>query len=321
MTARRTSVALCTFNGADFLQAQLASIAGQSVQVDEVVIGDDGSSDGTAAVLEDARRILPQLRVLPATDHLGVAGNFERTMAATAGDVIFLSDQDDIWHPDRVSAALAVFSRNPDVELLHSDARVIDGSGELLKGTLLSRLGVDDATRAALVEGAAFAPLLQRNLVTGATVAVRRRLLDDALPFPGSWLHDEWLAVLAASHRGTRLVESALIDYRLHGSNEIGAERITLAVRLSRLRADRVPRNARLLARAGDLVARLPEGPARDLARAKLQHETIRSAYPIGRLRRGPAVLREWGAGRYTRFGGGIQDVVRDLVQPARRPD
>jgi hypothetical protein len=213
---------------------------------------------------------------------------------------------------------LQAFSDNTAIDLVHSDARLIDGHGLVLSGTLLDRLRVGGEARAALAGGASFAPLMRRNLVTGATVAIRSSLLERALPFPTSWLHDEWLAAIAASSRGTRLIDRALIDYRLHEDNEVGAERITAAVRLSRLTSDRSARNARLLARARDLAERLPDGSSKNIAQAKLQHETVRSGYPAGRLRRAPAVVRELATGRYSRFGRGVEDVVRDLVQPAR---
>ena len=301
MVGRRISVALCTFDGADFLEEQLASIAAQTIPVDEIVVADDGSTDGTLALLAAAAVRIPGLRVLPPTTHLGVTKNFERAVEATTGDVILLSDQDDRWHRDRVAAAIAVFDADPTVLLVHSDARLIDAHGQPLAGSLLDRLRIDAATRTELEHGRALAPLLQRNVVTGATVAFRRELLARALPLPDTWLHDEWLAVMAAVDRSTRLVPEELIDYRLHGANEVGATRVTLAVRMSRLTAPRRERNARLLARARALAERLSPGPAADEAEAKVAHEEARSAYPAIRIARLGAVLREARTGRYRR--------------------
>lgn len=318
MTRPRISVALCTYNGAAYLGEQLASIGAQTVRPDEIVVGDDGSTDDTSEMLARAMTILPQLRLLPVGDHDGVRANFERTIADTKGDVVFLSDQDDVWHPERIAQTLLVFAADPAIELVHSNARLIDGTGASNGDSLLDRLGVDHATRTLLKDGEAFDTMLRRNVVTGATVAVRRSLVERSLPFPTSWLHDEWLAIMAASQGTGRLLDTDLIDYRLHGGNEVGAQRMTLTVRLSRLTEGRTSRNARLLSRARALHDRLPSGPERDAVADKVTHEEIRSSYPAPRIARIPAILRESRTGRYSRFGRGVDDLVRDLLQPAR---
>ena len=317
MAGHRVSVALCTFNGARYLETQLESIRRQTFQVDEIVVGDDGSADATLAILSEARRDFPQLLILPSIPRAGVTANFERTIAATAGEFVFLCDQDDVWHPDRVAASLDLFLAHPDVDLVHSDAQLINGDGQELPGSLLDRLGADLSIRSALARGDAFDTLMRRNLVTGATVALRRRLLETAMPFPGAWLHDEWLAILAADRGTSRMLDRALISYRLHGGNEVGAQRITTSVRVSRLLEDRGARNRRLLARARQLADRLPAQPHGESARAKLRHEEARSSYPRARIRRIAPLLREWRTGRYERYGRGVEDVLRDLVQPA----
>ena len=316
MSGPSVSVALCTYNGARFLDAQLESISAQSRQVDEVVVADDGSTDATLELIETRRATLPGLRILTPTSHLGVARNFERAISETTGDVVLLSDQDDVWHPDRIASALDTFDRDRSVLLVHGDARLIDDAGEVLDGSLLDWLRVDDATRARLRAGDSFAPLLRRNLITGATIAIRRELLASALPIPEGWLHDEWLAIIAASQGATRLLSDEVIDYRLHGANEVGAERVTLATRISRLRAPRRERNSRLLGRARSLAERLPPGPGAEAATAKLAHEIARSALPPSRIRRPIPIAVEASTGRYRRFGRGVDDIVRDLVQP-----
>lgn len=316
----RVSVALCTFQGERYLAEQLDSIASQDVPVDEVVVSDDGSTDATLEVLAEAAQRHPGLhmRVLPALpQRLGVTRNFERAIGETAGDIVLLSDQDDVWHPDRVSSTLAALDAEPQVSLVHSDAVLIDADGRELPGTLLDRLGVRPAVREALQSGHAIDELLKRNLVTGATTGFRRSVLATALPFPPAWLHDEWLAIVAAEHGGLRLLPRQLMDYRLHGDNQIGAEETTLSLRLARLTAPRGPRNSRLLDRSRQLVERFPSGSFAAVARDKLGHEEARSAYPARRIRRVGAIWRELRTGRYRRFGGGSQDVLRDLVQPA----
>ncbi|HEV7742775.1 MAG TPA: glycosyltransferase family 2 protein [Pseudolysinimonas sp.] len=321
----RTSVALATFNGARYLREQVLSILGQTVTVDELIVSDDGSRDGSVRIVRDAVDEhgpgAPRLVVLDDAPAGGVTANFERAIAATTGDVVLLSDQDDRWHPDRVAASLAAFASRADLLLVHADAVLVDESGRTPLGGLLDALEVGPEVRERIHDGDAFDVLMQRNVATGATIAFRRPLFELARPFPASWLHDEWLAIVAASANRMDLIDRPVIDYRQHAGNVVGAHRLGLAQKADRLREPRAERNARLLARAEALSERITgwdTDPVRiEAARAKLAHERARSGLPATRvLRLGPA-LGEWSTGRYRRFGRGAADLVRDLVQPA----
>lgn len=327
--APTVSVALCTYNGARFVGEQMRSILEQTRPAAELVISDDGSTDGTLAIVEatiaeyraqhpDA---VPVVRILEGDAPRGVAANFEYAMRACTGDLIALSDQDDVWHPDRLERLVAAFDATPDATLLHSNARLVDAEGRDLGTTLFAALGVSSAERAEVAAGRGYEALLRRNLATGATTILRASVRDLALPIPPGWIHDEWLAIVAAATGRTAIVDGPLTDYRQHGGNQIGARRPTAGDLLARLREPREPRNARLLERAGSLVERLRSVPGvstADLAAAeqKLEHERRRSALPRARVARIGRVLASMRRGDYARFGNGAKDVLRDLVQP-----
>jgi hypothetical protein len=158
-------------------------------------------------------------------------------------------------------------------------------------------------------------------LVTGATAAIRRSVADAAYPFPSSWVHDEWLAIVAASSGSLAPITDELIAYRQHGNNEIGAVRLTLAARIRKLTEPGADRNRRLLARAAALAERYQTFASatpirRSNVNQKLEHEKVRSSLGHRRLSRFGPVIREARSGRYTQFGGGLQDIIRDLAQP-----
>jgi len=329
------SVALCTYNGERFIAQQLRSILEQTRPADELVVSDDGSSDGTLRIVDEvfaAARAdgtekargtvsIPRLTLLKNPAPLGVVRNFEQAMGAATGDLIALCDQDDRWAPDKLERFERAFADDPGLLLLNSDARLVNDAGEPLGYTLFNAIALTPAERALVRKGDGFAALLGRNFVTGATTVFRRKLLQQAVPFPESWVHDEWLAILAASFGRFDFLDAQLIDYRQHGGNAIGALRITFSDKIARLREPRAERNGRLLDRAEALEERLRQSGADqrllDAARAKLAHERVRSGLPAVRIARLSAVLREYGKHGYSRYGRGAQDALRDLVQPA----
>jgi glycosyltransferase involved in cell wall biosynthesis len=322
------SVALCTHNGERFVAEQVASILAQSVRPGEIVLSDDASTDATIAtverVVETWRAAHPErsldLTVLRNAVPLGVTSNFEQAIAATTGAYIALSDQDDVWHADRIERALAVFG-DPTVLLVHADARLVDAGGASLDDTLFSAYDVNPAVIAAIHDGRAFEILARRTIVTGATTMVTRRLVELSSPFPAGWVHDEWLAIVAAALGGMDVIDEQLIDYRQHGGNEIGASTLSVGGRLRRMLEPRTDRNRRLLERSTALSERfaampeLADGFAASVA-DKLEHEIVRTALPAPRVRRLAPVLRELRTGRYSRFGRGVAGAVRDVLQP-----
>ena len=315
----RLSVVVATYNGERFLEEQLRSIVGQTRSPDEVIVTDDGSTDRT---VEIAEAVLAGARPMILVGRQGgVVPNIERGLAHATGDVIALADQDDVWRPDKLDLLTGVLGRRPELQLVHSDARLVTADGSDLGERLLDSVSVGSGMRREIHRGDAFDVLLRRNVVTGATVMLRRELIERALPVPDGWLHDEWLAMVAAATGRLDLVEEPLIDYRQHEGNVVGARELRLGGKVGRVLEPRSERNARLLRRAEALVERLPAMPDVSeerirLVEAKLGHEQRRSALADSRLRRIPGVVRGIARDDYRRFGRGAADAIRDLVQP-----
>ncbi|MBK5237552.1 MAG: glycosyltransferase family 2 protein [Actinomycetales bacterium] len=323
------SVALCTFNGEKYLAAQLDSIIGQTLPPTEIVISDDGSTDGTLAIIasyvarstESARGI--QIRALEPIGRQGVVANFDRAIAACSGSFIALCDQDDVWVDDKLARLTSFFQAHPECLLAHTDALLVDSQGQSLGHTLLSALRVTAADKARIHSGGAQALLLRHNFVTGATVMFKRELFSRVRPFPPGWIHDEWLAIAAAVTCGIDLLDEPLVLYRQHGSNEIGAQKLTLRILGTRFFGSRRDRNQRLLLRSQSLFDRVqrwePALPVEilDACAQKLEHERVRSALPVSRTLRFRPILRELSTGRYGSFGNGLGDALRDGLQSA----
>jgi glycosyltransferase involved in cell wall biosynthesis len=323
----RVSVALCTFNGAAYLRPQLESILAQTRRPDQIVVSDDGSSDGSAEfvrsiIRSDERSVGIDFVFLENDSPLGVTANFEQALRATNGDLIVLCDQDDVWHPSKVERALSLPIEH-DVWLMFTDACLVDGRGTPLGQSLFEWLEISPEERVAMASGNALPALLRRNLATGATVSFSRELLELALPFPTEWVHDEWLTIVAALHGEAHLVDEVTVDYRLHGENQIGVARPTLRRKVARMFESRANRNRRLASQFAVLRAFVDADPSlarevRDTVRRKAEFEAFRAGLPGNRLFRPVPVLRELRRGSYQRFASrGRLDVLRDLVQPA----
>lgn len=318
----RVSVALCTHQGERWIEQQLRSILAQTLPVCEIVVGDDASTDRTVEIMRSvASGTDVPIRIRHHEVALGVAENFADAIAATTGDIIALSDQDDVWHPDRIERMVP---RLDGVALVHSDARLVDATGEPLGSTLERSLEMSAWERTALTEGRALDALLRRNLVTGATVLVRRDAAIAALPIPRGWIHDEWLAVCAALGGGVRYLPEPTIDYRQHGGNQIGARRLTPLGKLRRVLEPDFGKHALKAQRAASLATEaqsrgLASGSALAALVEKARHEQARAQLPRRRAARVPAVLRGVAEGRYGRFSRGALDVARDLLEARGR--
>lgn len=314
----RTGVALCTYNGAAYVHEQIASILRQTHQVDRIVVSDDGSRDDTLARAAEALEGCGADWTLMPEGRLGITQNFARAVAACGTDIVFLCDQDDVWLPHKVQTVLGVFERDPQALLVFSDARLVDGQLQDLGRSQFEMVRMNQQLFTALEGPQSFETLLRRNVVTGATVAFRRTLLDDALPFVDGWLHDEWLAIIAAARGGLRGVPEPLVLYRQHGRNQCGMRPESLGEQLAG--AARTSGPATGSRRLGTLTERLQ---ARALGGASSRLAWVedaqrfalwRSSLPAARWERALPIAAKLAAGHYARHADGLRSAAKDIL-------
>jgi glycosyltransferase involved in cell wall biosynthesis len=202
------SIAMATYNGARFLDEQLASFAAQTRLPDELVVTDDGSTDGTIQVLERFATSSPfPVRIERNREKLGLHRNFEKALSLATGDVVLVSDQDDIWYPNKVETVVVALEKRPDMLALHHDEHILDqDTGELLDGTL--------AERTAHLGG------WDRMLAAGNCTALRREVLAILLPLPENVFYDEWINWVPDLLGGRLVLREPLQLWRRHGANE-----------------------------------------------------------------------------------------------------
>lgn len=220
-------VAICTYNGAAYLKEQLDSISSQTIKPKQVVLSDDGSTDSSIAIAKEWKKKIAeplniQTNIINNRSPLGISKNFEQACSKLTTDIIFLSDQDDIWPPEKALIFMEKF-KNDRILLAHSNAELIDARGEKLKVTLFDSLRLTNREKKLIQEKSFFDIYLSRNIVTGAACAFQRHLFELSRPFPEHWLHDEWLATIASISGDIELITTPLLKYRQHGMNIVGA--------------------------------------------------------------------------------------------------
>ena len=228
-------VVLPTFNGAAYLAEQVASIHQQTLRPQRLLVRDDGSSDGTQALLAELQQNYGAwLHLLPSENNLGCSANVNRLLEATEAPYVALADQDDVWLPHKLEASLALLQqmeRRHGIEqplLVHSDLTLIDVDGHALGCTYLQRQRLDPLR-------ASPEHLLFTNVVTGCTVLLNRALLNQALPIPSEALMHDWWLALVASHQGQiTFLSDPTVLYRQHGANVLGAQGLGLSYWLQR---------------------------------------------------------------------------------------
>ncbi len=223
---------MATFQGEKYVAAQLRSILTQLAESDEVIVVDDHSSDGTCAIIRalgDAR-----VRLIEHTTNQGPAKSFQDALWKASGAVIFLSDQDDIWAPEKVRKVLEVFDRSPGVEMVVTDAMLIDEDG--------NRVGDSYYGLRGRFNSGVFSNVIRCKFL-GCTMAFRSELVARALPIPEGigMLHDFWLgAVNSMTGGGTLYLDEPLVRYRRHaGAVTAGALKwkTQLRIRVNLVRA------------------------------------------------------------------------------------
>ena len=316
----RISIAMCTYNGAQFLQKQLDTFSSQTYPPYELIVCDDGSTDGTLALIESfARKVTFPVRIFKNERNLGSTRNFEKAIGICDGDLIALSDQDDEWYPDKLARMHRLFEELPEASAAFSNADIIDDDSAFAGRKLWRSIGVDfsPGERVPYVYTGIVSSLLKLDYIaTGATMVFRSKLRDQFIPIPGSWPHDAWIAWISALRDGLAAFPAATIRYRVHARQQIGVAPPSLVDKLAIAQKDAVI--FRLIAsRLKDVQLYLQQHKDdKQLAKfipdvnAKIQHLEGRASLSGSVLRRVLWVLRSWR--EYQRYARGPKAMVID---------
>lgn len=204
----KISIAMSTYNGAKYISHQLQSIQAQSLLPDELIISDDCSTDNTIEIVKKFAAQAPfEVRLIINEKNLGYAANFNVALLHATGDLVFLSDQDDVWFSNKIEHMVMIAEHHPNAWMLMNDALLTDKS---LNPYEVTKIGQIESTGMGM-----------DRFVMGCCSAVRRELLEFCMPIPkGFKAHDVWLAWSADALLRKYVEHRVLQYYRRHGSNE-----------------------------------------------------------------------------------------------------
>ncbi|MGB0109497.1 MAG: glycosyltransferase family 2 protein [Terriglobales bacterium] len=317
------SVAMCSFNGERFLSAQLESIAAQDRPPDELVVCDDGSSDGSIEIVREFAQSAPfPTRLVVNEKNLGSTKNFEKAISLCQGAIVALADQDDVWYRHKLGRIEKTFLRSGAIVAVFSDADLIDDDSRLLGLRLWNAFSFDTGEQGWFTNGRALNVLVKHPVVTGATMAFRRDLFDIVAPLPANDIHDRWISFLLAARGQVEIIAHPLMQYRRHEGQQEGLSPLLPRELITQARSrgadfhlGEIARFRQLYDTLGKRRAYFPyaEYAQKEIER-KISHLTNRARLPRSRVARIPRVLREAFNRGYWRYSAGWNSIAKDLV-------
>ncbi|MDR6544434.1 glycosyltransferase involved in cell wall biosynthesis [Chryseobacterium rhizosphaerae] len=220
------SVALCTYNGETYIAEQLESILNQEKPVSQVIICDDGSTDGTLKILSEYTAHFPDIiKVYQNPENLGYIGNFEKAMSLCTGDLVFLCDQDDRWYKNKTTVITDRFEKNPNINIISHNIKLFGKAIDSTEETTYWDIESVNPEQFKHPRDIIKRILYQGNIFPGMSIAIRNTFLKAHLPLKKInpvIIHDYELMLVASNKDSVWVEKNILGQYRIHPKQNIG---------------------------------------------------------------------------------------------------
>lgn len=224
---KKIDILMATYNGEKYLVEQLDSIINQTYHNWNLLIRDDNSTDKTLEIIQNYHKKDKRIKILKDNKgNLGIVRNFEELLKSSESEFIMFSDQDDIWVENKLDMYLKMIEKIKNKGfMIHSDAILFDkNKSNILKDTFISKKAINRG-----LENVFF-----NYFVQGATILISKEIKNFILPFPKEvYLHDRYIHLISELFFERVFINQALIYYRQHDNNQIGAKN-TLKTLLSK---------------------------------------------------------------------------------------
>ncbi len=205
------SVCIPTYNGEKFIYQQIISILSQINSDDEIIISDDGSTDKTLDIIKsfnDGRlKIFYNNKIKSKYSFNLTTQNLQNALLKARGEIIFLADQDDVWIDNKIERCINYLKNGYDL-ILH-DCAIVDQNNNLIDKSYFK---LNNSTPGIFNN-------IVKNSYLGCCMAINKKVLNYALPFPKDIPHDIWIGLIAEEFTKVKFLQEILINYRRHGNN------------------------------------------------------------------------------------------------------
>lgn len=199
----KVSVCIASYNGEDFISDQINSILSQIGENDEIIISDDKSTDATVKIIENIND--KRIKIFFNNGKKGYTSNFENALINASGDIIFLSDQDDIWLSKKY---VTVMKELKNYDLVVTNSMVTDKDLNIINKSFFE----------IYKSGPGIIKNLAYNTYFGSCMAFRKKILEESLPFPKNREvgFDVWIGMIAEIVGKVKFIDEPLLLYRRH---------------------------------------------------------------------------------------------------------
>ena len=219
----KIDVLMTTYNGEKYLKEQIESILNQTYKNINLIISDDCSTDNTRDILKEYQDI-ENIKIYYQDKNLGYVANFEFLLKHVESDIYMLSDQDDVWMPNKIEETFKKLEGD-NADLVFTDLEVVNQNLELINKSFNKSMNKEHKIKKTL--GTNQFEYLYNN-ITGCTIMSKKKWIDEILPIPkGSKyvIHDSWIGLIISLNGKISYLDKPTIKYRQHSENQVGTER------------------------------------------------------------------------------------------------
>lgn len=211
----KVSVALACYNGSKYIERQLKSILVQDISLHEIIIVDDVSSDNSVAIIENLQIQYPEIKLYKNRVNVGPIKTFKKAISFCTGQFIALSDQDDVWLPNKISVCLKLIKKldNSKPLVVFSDLTLVDEFENLISSSFWNKIKMNP-------ENISFTDIVTDNVITGCTALINTKMGNELIAINDEILmHDHWMAMIAYSWGDYSFTNQPLVRYRAHSES------------------------------------------------------------------------------------------------------